>query len=357
MDRWYMIILYLCFCSGSTALQAKWVRLDNSERIAPRRSGHVGFGVPGHKHFVFGGYVEEDSDGGQMKRYVTNDLWESETGHSWKLAKERGTIRPGPRLVAAAAVIRNKAYLFGGWDPETQGTGGQILDSVNVLDLETLEWKTIKETLPDGPASRHVAVAIQDKIVIHNHRCVNHIWIFDPKAESFVCQPTTGKSPSARGLHAAARVGDDKVVLFGGAAQEGTMSNEAFLLDTNTWEWTLFSANDDKPHPSPRAAPCLVPYSNQCVILYGGAQATETGLRPRGDVWALHLPSGEWELLIDDEKDDDGTTRPPPRNAATMIDMNENDDGHKTYGLIGGWHPFEKTFDDSFALLVGDELN
>ena len=71
-------------------------------------------------------------------------------------------------------------------------------------------------------------------------------------------QPTSGAAPSPRGLHAAALASQHQLVVFGGAAQDGNMSNEVFLLDLNTWKWTqLEITNNSKEQPSPRASPCF----------------------------------------------------------------------------------------------------
>lgn len=79
------------------------------------------------------------------------------------------------------------------------------------------------------------------------------------------------------------------MILFGGAAQDGKMSNELFVLDIRTWKWKKMKFDDggdddDDEHPvmpSPRAAPCLASLTDGCVILFGGAKAKEQDLNPR----------------------------------------------------------------------------
>ena len=188
------------------------------------------------------------------------------------------------------------------------------------------------------------------------------------------------------------------MVVFGGAHQNGTMSNEVFLLNTLTWEWTpvefptttaTTSSVTQEPHV--RAAPNLVAFNETCVILYGGAKATEQGLEPLSDVWALYLNrfsgEGKWEELISNTRSveesttgggnvdgDHGpaTVMPPGRNAATLteihaeIPMGQEEeeqssessssmDRRKLYLLHGGWAPFRKTFLDDFVLCVSSK--
>jgi len=350
-----------------TSLTAEWLELQPATKISPRRSGHASFGTL-DRHYVFGGYVEteDSSNTNTIRRYVTNDLWRWQK-NNWHQVISQGNLPPAC-LVAASALVEDsnndnnaKAYLFGGWDPGTEGTGGNILDTVHELDLNTYCWRRLNVSMPDGPTSRHVAVSLKNSntILIHNHRCIGNVWLFDPTTEIFRRQPTTGPTPSSRGLHAATRLEDDSILIFGGASKDGGMSNEAFRLDTHSWAWEQVGLKSTT-RPSPRAAPCLTVYDQHCVILFGGAEAsTEKGLKPKGDVWALHLDSDQWELLLDDDDlpiSNSKTPRPPPRNAASMapiiIDTGHNPTTGKEFLLSGGWHPFLKTWDDCFVLRI-----
>jgi Galactose oxidase, central domain len=245
-------------------------------------------------------------------------------------------------------------YLLGGWDPQTQGTGGIILDTVHKLDMEeTGEWTALPTALPNGPTSRHITLKFQEsKAFLHNHRCSDHVWILDAETDSFTKQPTKGTAPSSRGLHCATMASDNVAVIFGGAAKDGVMSNEAFLLDTSTWKWTPIET-DDGPCPTPRAGASLCCYNNFCVILFGGAETSEMGLNPRGDVWALHFDAesgkGQWELLL---PDDDSKTGPEPRNAATLSPIQPLNGRGTCFLLTGGWAPFRQTWNDCFVLRV-----
>jgi hypothetical protein len=284
--------------------------------------------------------------------------------------------------------------LFGGWDPQNVGTGGTILDKVHQLHLSTMEWTTLGSSIPDGPTSRHIALTLPsgNEALVHNHRCTDHVLIF--KDGTFRKQPTTGMSPSSRGLHAATILNNSNMILFGGAAQNGQMSNEVFVLNLHKWKWTRIDVDVDQnsPFPTPRAAPCLTSVSDNCVIMFGGAEATEQGLNPRADLWALTFDNDNNDDVNDDETNDTGISKaswslllddesgPPPRNAATLseidpppIDMipksthttsrstddNDNaDTDHdnsfikKYFVLQGGWAPFRKTWSETTLLCV-----
>lgn len=346
------------------SLKAEWIPLPNAQKISPRRSGHTAFSAgPSSPAYVFGGYIEEDDPSKEgtpfrpFHREVRNDLWAFEDG-SWKEQTTTGDI-PGPRLATATAVVGGNAYLFGGWDPQTREDGGIILETVHKLDLETMEWSYLVD-LPDGPASRHVALALPNgNILVHNHRCTDHVWIFDPETKEFTQQDTTGESPGSVGLHTATLFGESTVLVWGGATKDGTMSNRAHVLDLKTWTWSEVKVDNDKDCPSPRAGACLCAYSctpeEKIACLFGGAETTESGLNPKGDVWALHLTdtsNGRWELLLGDKEEGDSSV-PEPRNAATLTQIASG--GATKFILTGGWAPFRQTWDDAFLLSISDD--
>lgn len=334
--------------SSASALTAEWTQWKPSQRVTPRRSGHASF-VVDKTPYVFGGYAEDDS--GENKdmpfhRFVVNDLWKF-SDKEWSLQEPTGDI-PGPRLVAAMAAVDSnskEAYLLGGWDPGTAGDGGVMLDTVHRLDVGRMAWKKLDTLLPDGPTSRHVAVTLanSNKILMHTHRCDNYVWLLDPATDTFHKQLTTGPCPSSRGLHAATMVDETRMVLFGGAAQDQAMSNESFVLDTTTWTWTKLDPGSSSSCPSPRAGPSLCRLNDNVVLLFGGAEPSETGLNPLADLWALSLDTGEWTLLLD--------KGPPPRNAATLTEIDDPDGG---FLLTGGWAPFRETWDDCYILRVNE---
>lgn len=384
---------------------AEWISLLSPSRlgiaapgkIEPPRSGAVSFSS-GKKLFTFGGYAEIESE-----RHVVNDIWEftpyNEPSSPWgwtKIDQQHSSYIPGPRLATAMAVSPSlsQGVLFGGWDPQTPGTGGVILDDVSVLDLDTLEWsqptstenENDKISIPGGPTSRHVAVSVciqnpdknerEEAILLHNHRCEDHVlMLILSKSKSnrllgrWKRQPITGNMPSSRGLHCAAQLNDPKsnmstsIVIFGGAAKDGDMSNEAFVLDLNTWKWTKLACTGDQP--SPRAGACLCPLDESTVLLFGGAERGEEGLIGLNDVWTLSVNSekrtGVWKCLVANQ----AGKCPPGRNAATLTRINAQymlpkallgapveEKGNAYFLLQGGWNPFRKTYNDVFVLRV-----
>eukprot|EP00977_Amphora_coffeiformis_P013161 scaffold3402_cov169-Amphora_coffeaeformis.AAC.4 len=397
-------LLGLSVCISSTVVdalstnklsyKAEWIHLDLEphQRISPRRSGAVPIPTDpkGSRRYplVFGGYAEvdntsidSDNDSSSKQpfhRYVVNDLWEWKN-NAWNKVEtandDSSSDMPAPRLVGAAAVVNEAAYLFGGWNSDDPNN--MFLDSIHKLKLDVsqevaLRWEELATRIPDGPVSRHVAVALKStnkkkngKILVHTHRCQDYVWLFDATTETFTKQPTTGPCPSARGLHAAcsapARGGG--VIVFGGASQDGTMSNQVFRLDIETWEWQeLFAGGDStsasaagKTCPTPRAGPCLCTVNGgDGVIMYGGAEAVDGGLKPHGDVWLFDLENLEWTCLLPST----AVGAPPPRNAAVLFGLPQGPGKEDEQGSISdflmaaGWAPFRETWDDTYILRV-----
>ena len=94
-----------------------------------------------------------------------------------------------------------------------------------------------------------------------------------------------------------------KAALFGGAAEDGNMSNYVFVLDMIFWEWTDVKVTGKKGMLTPLAGPCLCTLSNDCAIVFGRAKFTEGRLNVRADLRALRFSAdwkwAEWELIVD----------------------------------------------------------
>jgi Galactose oxidase, central domain/Kelch motif len=444
--------------SPPLAWSVEWIPLDNNNnknnnnnnnnnnkkkkkrisKITPPRSGHVAFGLH-DKVYVFGGYVEESPE----KRYPTNEMWvfdnnnniNNSSSSGWQRVRNAGgdvddddddtSFIPQQRLAAAAVTCQQPqqpdgttstvvGLLLGGWDSQEAGTGGVILQDLQLYydddDAHQKDeeeggrgeygccWKTLPFDLQQ-PTSRLCAVTLPDrptKVLVHNHRCTDHVLLVDLASSQLIKQPTSGTAaakPSPRGLHACVCLPNThKMVLFGGAAQDGNMSNQVFVLDTQTWTWQQANTvttpsnhnnnnnndNNDGGCPTPRASPCLVAVDAQTCILFGGASRSEQGLHGCSDTWLLQLIdddddnnntiSCQWTQL----NDDGAPNAPPGRNAATltplpkkpaMLNDNENDDdsddGDDDYYflLCGGWYPFRTTYNDNYVLKVTKNNN
>lgn len=220
----------LALAGSAKAMRATWLSSAGA-KPAPPRSGHTCTSSSDGSCFLFGGYAEFEGD---RPRDVVNDLWRY-SNSTWECLQpatsrqQFSTDQPGGRLCSASAIIGSELFVFGGWDPETAGIGGSILDDIWCLNLGSLQWERLAGTMPHGPTSRHVACAVRTpdgpRVLVHTHRCSTSVLIFDAASRTMTEVGTTGPAPSSRGLHAAAAAGS-KVMVFGGAAKDGQVCSE-----------------------------------------------------------------------------------------------------------------------------------
>lgn len=312
-----------------TTMGMSWQAVDS--KVSPPRSGHTAaYDAARGQVWLFGGYAEYEG----KRRQVTNDVWCYDDGWTQMLAPTDVRSKPRPRLCSASAIIDGQLAIFGGWDPEKEGTGGTILDDVWTLDLDRLEWAR-HEPMPRGPCSRHVAVDVAGTVVVHTFRCEDSVLVWDDGR--LVEQRTSGQPPSSRGLHSAAAVGRDLVV-FGGADKKGDMRSDVWALDTKKWTWRQLA--EDGAGPTARAGSCASSFDSEFIVCCGAERTHDGGLVPRADVWTFDVPKRKWTQRHDGDVQ--------PRNAASLSGPRPD----SSFLLHGGWHPFLETYSDSALLTL-----
>jgi len=185
------LLAALALAGCAQAMRATWGP-SAGPRPSPPRSGHTAASSGAGVCYLFGGYAEYE---GETPRDVVNDLWRYAEG-AWECLQPpsaraelgQSPSRPGGRLCSASAVVGDELFVFGGWDPETAGAGGTILDDIWYLNVGTLLWERLAQPMPGGPTSRHVACAVDTadgpRVVIHTFRCTDSVLVFDPRSRT-----------------------------------------------------------------------------------------------------------------------------------------------------------------------------
>jgi len=339
----FVLLLFLEYLADNRSVRVdawSWTSISpkNAATGAPRVSGHsVATDAKNDRVFLFGGLT------GFAGSPATDRLWSFTENEGWNIVKTK-TPGPGPRMYAAASILDDSLYVLGGWDPGAPQSGGTFKDEVWSLDLNTLEWNLSENPLPCGPISRHTACKVgDDSIVVHTFRGV----LVVDRDGTVREQPTTGEAPDGLSMCAAVPLGDSAMLVFGGSTRTQDLSSDAFVLDTETWEWQKFESENG---PAPRASSCAAALSgdkNRCVV-FGGACLGEggyeggAGLKAQEDTWILTVDGGRAEWV---RVEDDGKTHPAPRLAASLSPL-----GGGGLLLQGGWDPAEGTFDDTWLL-------
>eukprot|EP00898_Chlorokybus_atmophyticus_P001356 jgi/Chlat1/2220/Chrsp17S02544 len=322
-----------------------WEQLDAADPPTAR-SGHVTVALPdSHPDdvLVFGGYVEYEPS--MAGRKVNNDAYVLNIAEKrWKRLDFGNQELPEPRLTSQAVVVGDTMWLLAGWNPNNRGGEDEFLDDVWTLDLHSYKWRRVHLQGSQMPRiSRFQAVAVGDKIYIHNHRSLESVCILDTSKETLQKSRVAGNVPSSRGLHNMVHV-NNKLWVFGGADNGGLMNNDVHYLDLDTMIWTKPEASGN--WPSPRAAAGAAALHNK-VFVFGGAcrangsDANSGGLVPLDDLHALDTESCRWETV-----QLKGSTKPGPRNAAQLVAK----EGKLV--IYGGWKPFVQSYSDTHILHV-----
>ncbi|KAL8171676.1 hypothetical protein V2J09_023480 [Rumex salicifolius] len=169
------------------------------------------------------------------------------------------------------------------------------------------------------PRSGHSSVNIgNSKIVVFgglvDKRFLNDIIVYDADNKLWFQPECTGSGsdgqvcPRPRAFHVAVSI-DCHMFIFGGRSA-GERLGDFWVLDTDIWQWSELTSFGDLP--SPRDFAAAAPIGNQKIVMYGGRD----GKKWLSDVYVLDTISLEWmELSI-------SGSVPPPRcgHTATMVE-------------------------------------
>lgn len=311
---------------------------------APSVSGHTAAVDPKGRTILFGGLLPDRTATSTLNiRYPDGDWIKVDTAGG-----------PGPRMYAAAAILGDTFWCFGGWDPEEKGSGGTFKDSVHTLDIETLAWAE-QAPLPCGPVSRHTACTVGDRIVLHTYKDGGVVVV---EADGAVTeQPTSGDAPSGLSMCACAALSETEMLVYGGSTKTQGMSADAYVLDCATWEWRKLRPAGPAPSARGSACACKIELgfggADTCLV-FGGAglgsdgYAGGAGLQAHDETWLLSIEGSardeaKWQRV-------ETATSPEPRVAASLSAL----PGEQGYLLQGGWHPASgKTYDEPCVFRTG----
>ena len=337
----------------------------SSATQAPRVSGHTTSVSANGRVLLFGGLT------GSAGSPCTTDLWSFGVDNVWRKVETVGG--PGPRMCArmhtytkqhrhfdldaahryaASAFIEQSFYVFGGWDPEAQNSGGTFKDEVWKLDLDTVVW-TAMAPMPCGPVSRHTACTLGDgTVLVHTFLGV---FVLDQASGTLSEKSTSGDEPEGLSMCAASPLGDKSMLLFGGSTKTQGMSADTYVPNTASWTWRKLHPDGDGGHvPTPRASCSAAPADAHSCIIHGGAglgdggYAGGAGLTAYDETWCVTVEgdAAHWTELDTSA----GAEAPPPARVAASLSALSSGRG---FLLQGGWNPGSgETFDKPSVLVV-----
>ncbi|OWZ19217.1 Rab9 effector protein [Phytophthora megakarya] len=204
---------------------------------------------------VFGGERNSDAEG---ELDILSDILVLDTEcFLWYPPAIRGTPPPGKSGHTCTA-LGDEMVVFGGSGGRNRQT------SVHILDSDEWNWKAVKvEGKPPTARTYHSAVALGDDKIVYfggnaSSKSFNDVHVLQKAKKSgdvvwsWDHPNVTGLPPQEHTGHSATLVSDGKILIFGGWDPQGVdvsaptqVFNDAFLLDTKTWEWQPANFSDE----------------------------------------------------------------------------------------------------------------
>ncbi|MBN1479626.1 choice-of-anchor D domain-containing protein [candidate division KSB1 bacterium] len=267
-----------------------------------------------------------------------NDTWLYDiTNNTW--TNKQPANAPGGRFRMAMTYIGDGKVLMYGGSPVIKWIGYNPAIETWLYDLASNSWTKLTPggTPPalDGQGMSYIGGT--DKVMMFGGRVVNKFysrsdqtWIFDLSQNKWTRKSANKARPSGRTSFGMAYFGGDQAVLFGGYTGT-TQDDETWLYDRSDDTWTLLSPSVCPPARYNHAAACL---GGDRILIFGGRadiipdpnSNSETVLY--GDTWVFDKSDNTW--TEDDNNDTSPAVRANPGLAETSLD------GSSRIVLFGG---------------------
>lgn len=204
----------------------------------------------------------------------------------WKPIPVSGS-RPAARYKHAASVFDEKLYVVGG------SRNGRYLSDIQVFDLKTLAWSTIKSTTDVLPAlSGHSMISWDHKLLLlaGHSRSVSDtviVRVIDLESHNCYIMETFGTPPVARGGQSVTLFGS-KLIMFGGEDRNRRLLNDIHVLDLETKTWSYVETTQTPP--SPRFDHTAALHADHYLLIFGGCSHSVFF----NDLHVLDLDTMEW---------------------------------------------------------------
>jgi len=338
-------------------LEVKEIATAPNARPTLARSGHMAASpLPPDSPYhglIIGGYTEEVPSGSPPVRREVAEVWGLARGSlAWQRVECGGDPAPQGRMVGQAVVAGGAVWMLGGWAPSAGPGEAAFLGDVWRLDTRTWAWsRATPQGEPLPRISRFQAAAVGSTVYVHHHRCSDHILAMDVSGAAPVLRrvPVSGDVPPSRGLHTMTALGSSKLVVYGGAPQQGPMMGDLYELDLGSMRWEQVTPSGTVPHARCAHVAAAVP-GGRYILYHGGAHYKDQvsgsgGLQVLGDAFLYDAQERAWINLENDHM-------PAARNAAALLTLGSDGSNVNTFVLHGGWIPFVSTFNDTHKLTV-----
>ncbi|XP_065060836.1 F-box only protein 42-like [Rhopilema esculentum] len=228
--------------------------------------------------YVFGGCSLSSSSSNS----TFNDLHQFDlVKKSWQRITVNRGYMPAPRECASMVAYDGKLVIFGGWcsPRSTEVTGvPKFFNDAAIVDIGQRSCQEIKVLDRQVPGTRagHGACVLKDKMVVFGgaQRILRYddVWFLDMSSLLWYCPSINGEKPNGRFGHSQFPAGESHVLVIGGCGGSNTLFDDAWLLNTHSWQWTqiktenkIWQPPDIWCHPLAKIGEIIVTFSDQTV--------------------------------------------------------------------------------------------
>eukprot|EP01094_Clydonella_sp_ATCC50884_P023098 TRINITY_DN544_c0_g1_i4.p1 TRINITY_DN544_c0_g1~~TRINITY_DN544_c0_g1_i4.p1 ORF type:complete len:359 (-),score=103.68 TRINITY_DN544_c0_g1_i4:358-1284(-) len=167
------------------------------------------------------------------------------------------------------------------------------------FDVNALKWSngTASGTLPP-PMNGHAAAMINGdtQMVVFGGNTddgtINDVYLYTIANDSWSKPLVSGPAPSPRLWHTAVSFQDQRTLFVFGGFNQGSVYQDMWILNTDTWVWKKWTPGVNAPVPSARAGHIAVGFANK-MFVFGGQEE----VRLLNDLWEFDLNTNQWKQL------------------------------------------------------------
>ncbi|KYR01534.1 hypothetical protein DLAC_01527 [Tieghemostelium lacteum] len=225
----------------------------------PNFSRHTS-GAVGEKIYIFGGFDGQSTNFDLAVFNTANRSWSN-------IPKEFiGGKSPVSRTNHASAVVGKNVYIFGGNNNDESGRY-QVLDDLHCLNTETMVWSQ-PDVTGDKPCARsgHCMTAIGSKLYLFGGGVwnesdgwvekFNDIHVFDTDTQHWT-KPVVKGDVQTSTFAISFNIGRYLFIFGGGSKPRFCVTNEIYVLDTESMFWSVPSIQEPRPPARDMGTACV----------------------------------------------------------------------------------------------------
>jgi N-acetylneuraminic acid mutarotase len=263
-----------------------WEELTTNTSPEERCDSAIAFADDYSEVFIFGGRIDISVP------INADDTWKYNIDlNQWEQLSPIGN--PPARRASSMAYIGNDIILlFGGL-----GDGDTRLNDIWEYNIVNNEWTELypSGSIPTARSNSGMTAIGDNKLMIYGGSIdgstySDEIWVYDYNTNEWTEQiPSSTTNPPARSGKGLVYTGNDKVMLFGGSGGYPDYYNDLWEYDITTKEWMEITPTGDVPVARTYFGMSMV--SEDKFLVFGGF---DDQLEYIGDTWEYDITANEW---------------------------------------------------------------